>query len=268
MTRSAPLDGSTAPPSSDLDAGAGAGPPQTWDAPPAWKVWTATLIMGGLAGTVSWLAGEKLVEYFRPATRVVFGSGGPMTIASPQELASTMARNATLAFGVLGGSLGMALGGAGGLLRGSTRRAAMAALVGLALGIGAGVASSLVVLPFYNRVMTLADETNAGDLVTPLLTHGAIWSAIGAACGLAFGIGVGGRSILVRAMLGGLLGGAVGAAVYELIGAIAFPLDHTAQPLSSSWESRLLARQSVALLVAAGAAAAFAEPKRRKPTQP
>jgi hypothetical protein len=254
---------------SPIDEGVGVGSSASPGAgrPCSRHVWGGALAAGGLAGLASWLAGERLVEYYHPATHVVYGSGGPMTIASPEELASTLAKNATLAFGLLGAILGMALGGAGGLLRDSTRSATAAGLVGLALGLGVAVASSLAVLPIYNRVVARADETNAGDLLPSLLTHGAIWSAIGGACGFAFGLGMGGRSLILRSVLGGLVGGALGAAVYELVGGVAFPLDRTGQPLSISWESRLLARAAVALFVAAGAAAAYAEPKRRKPPE-
>ncbi|MDR3618778.1 MAG: hypothetical protein P4L85_05460 [Paludisphaera borealis] len=230
--------------------------------PSTQRVWAGALAMGALAGAAAWLVGEFLVDFHRATTHVVFGSGGPMVIASPAELASTLAKNATLAFGVLGALLGVALGGAGGLLRGSTRSATVAGILGLAVGLATGVASSMAVLPIYNRIMDRSDETTAGDLLVPLLTHGAIWSAVGAACGLAFGIGLGGRSRVLRSVLGGLVGGALGAAVYELIGAFAFPLDRTVQPLSISWESRLLAREAVAVFVAAGAAAAYAEPRR------
>lgn len=266
--RDASLGGPAAASWSDLDAGVG--PREEIPPPPLRRrqVWAAALAMGGLAGLASWAVGEYCVEYYRPATRVVWGMGVAMTISSPEELASTLARNATLAFGLSGAVLGLALGGAGGLLRGSTRSATVAGLVGLVLGLGAGVASSLIVLPTYNRIMDRADETNAGDLLAPLLAHGVIGSAVGAACGLAFGIGLGGRSRIVRCILGGLVGGAAGAAVYELVGAFAFPLDKTGQPLSISWASRLLARGAAALCIAAGAAAAYAEPRPRKPRGP
>jgi hypothetical protein len=258
--------GPPAAPGPDLDVG----PIGKADArrPPAWRVWAAALTMGALAGLASWYVGEQYVEFYRPKTRQVQGMGGPMTIVTPQERAATIANNATVAFGILGGFLGLALGGAGGLLRGSPRRAAAAGVLGLALGAGAGVAASLIVLPIYNKSMETADETNMGDMLGPLLTHSAIWSAIGAACGLAFGIGLGGGALTIRSVLAGLIGGALGAAVYEMVGAFEFPLDATLQPLSNSWQTRLLGRAAVALLVAAGCAAAYAEPRRRTRPEP
>ena len=66
----------------------------------------------------------------------------------------------------------------------------------------------------------------------PLLTLGSICSSVGAAGGLAFGIGLGGRDRWMKSLLGGLVGAALATVVYELVGAIAFPTDKTELPIS------------------------------------
>jgi hypothetical protein len=83
--------------------------------------------------------------------------------------------------------------------------------------------------------------------------------------GLAFGLGLGAnRRRLARAAIGGLIGAALGAAVFELLGAVAFPLANTPRPLALTWTARLVARLLVASLAAIGAAAMIAsEPATR-----
>ncbi len=91
------------------------------------------------------------------------------------------------------------------------------------------------------------------DITVPLLIHAAIWASAGAAAGLAFGLGARERGRrLLQAALGGLFGAIVGAAVYELVGAVAFPLDKTVEPISLTWASRLLAHSAACLFAAIG----------------
>ena len=72
----------------------------------------------------------------------------------------------------------------------------------------------------------------------------------------------------MRCALGGLLGGVFATMVYDLIGAFAFPLDKTSQPVSATVVTRLFAHFAVAVFVAAGAALVAAEPSRRSPPPP
>jgi hypothetical protein len=233
------------------------GTPTPPDAPSAASLAAFALGAGLLAALVSWGIGEAVVEHFRPKTHVVFGSGGPMTIASPEELMATQAKNATLAYAILGAVAGLALGLAGGLARSSLRHGIIAAIVGLALGAAAGGLVSWRAIPFYHRFQDAQEEKASMNITVPLFIHGAIWSAVGAAGGLAFGLGAGGGGRIARALVGGLIGAAIGAAVYELVGALAFPLDKTVEPISQGWPSRLLARSAVTILAAAGIALAF-----------
>ena len=97
-----------------------------------------------------------------------------------------------------------------------------------------------------------------------MLLHGGIWSAIGAAGGLAFSVGLGGRGRAVRALLGGLLGAFGGTMIYELIGGLAFPVAEADRPVSATWGTRLIARLAVASLAAVGTAIAAQDPKSKR----
>ena len=113
------------------------------------------------------------------------------------SLAEIGIRNGIIAFGALGGATGLALGLAGGLIRRSALRAIAAGATGLLLGGGIGVALSWLILPIYY------EHSTGGELTYSLMVHGGVWVAVGAAAGLAFGIGLGGWLAL-----GGMLAGA------------------------------------------------------------
>ena len=82
----------------------------------------------------------------------------------------------------------------------------------------------------------------SAEMASSLLVHGLPWAAVGAAGGLAFGIGLGGRARAVRGLLGGLLGAIAGAFLYEIIGALALPDARSSSPsprrgASACWHS-------------------------------
>jgi hypothetical protein len=158
--------------------------------------------------------------------------------------------SAAVSFAQQGAILGLALGLAGGLARRSPRAGLTAAALGLALGAAAAGGAALVLVSIYFR----NESPEFDPLVLSLLTHAGIWSAAGAAAGLAFGVGLGGRVRAARAALGGLLGAVGGTLVYEMVGALAFPLAKTSQPVSETVVTRLLAHLAVAALVAVGTA--------------
>ncbi len=91
-------------------------------------------------------------------------------------------------------------------------------------------------------------------MLLPILLLGGIWSAVGAAGGLAFGIGMGGRDRILLGALGGLVGAALGTILYEVLGAMAFPIAETGSPIAATSPTRLLGRVMVTLSAAAGAA--------------
>ena len=109
-------------------------------------------------------------------------------------------------------------------------------------------------------------DPESGDLVLPVLTHGAIWSAVGAIGGLAFGLGLGGRGRWNVTVVGGLVGGAAAAVVYEVVGALAFALNNTDLPLSTSITTRVMAQSLVAILSAVGVVLALSQSPRQQAT--
>jgi hypothetical protein len=140
----------------------------------------------------------------------------------------------------------------------------VAGLAGAVLGILGGVGASWVLLPIFYQYQSPI----SGDLILPLLTHGGVWSVVGAAGGLALGLGLGSLGRALRAGLGGLLGAAVGAIAFEAVGAFAFPNDETDQPISKTWVTRLIVRLLIAIPAAAGAALAVQTgPRAKQPTE-
>jgi hypothetical protein len=162
----------------------------------------------------------------------------------------------------MGGFLGLTMGLAGGLARRSVLASAWAAIGGLILGTAAGASTALVLVSnFFQR-----HDPQSGDLVFPLLTHGAIWSVVGAIGGLAFGLGFGGRGRWITTALGGLVGAAAATIIYEIVGALAFATSKTDQPVSSSITARGMAQLLVAILSAVGAFLALRQSPQRQAT--
>jgi MFS family permease len=210
--------------------------------------WGWALSAGVIAGVASGLVGE--------ASRKMFPSAlSPKIEAFPTpEGQLKVIRDRTVSAAVIfaqqGAILGLALGMAGGLARRSPRAGLAAAALGLVLGAAASGGAALGLVPIYFR----NENPEYDPLVLSLLTHAGIWMAAGAAAGLAFGVGLGGRARAARAAMGGLLGAAGGTMLYEMVGALAFPLAKTSQPVSEAVATRLLAHLAVAALVAVGAA--------------
>jgi len=90
---------------------------------------------------------------------------------------------------------------------------------------------------------------------------------VGAAGGLAFGIGLGGRDRWVKSLVGGLLGAALGTVAYEVIGAVAFPTDKTELPISLSPRTRAMLHLLVAVMAATGSALALGLSSTRRSTE-
>jgi hypothetical protein len=207
------------------------------------------------AGLASWLGGEITYGSFRPATVMIQMMGRPELSATPATRAAADAKNAALAFAMLGAALSLALGVVGGLSRRSARAAVHAALIGGPIGgsLGGAMAWVLTILDYRIR------DPSSHSLLIPLLLHGGIGAAVGAAGGLALGLGLEERDSTARAAAGGALGALLGAVLYEVIGAIAFPLADTVQTIAVSWPPRLLDRFLIATLTAALAGVAVGE---------
>jgi hypothetical protein len=227
-------------------------------------LWGWVLGAGVLAGLLTWGGGEVAWEGVRSAQ-------APKIIARPtaadrDTVIRQIVSSTAVSFIQEGAILGVVLGLAGGFARRSARAALLAALVGGGLGAAVAAAAAHGLLPIYYR--NVDDE--GSSLTLPLLTHGGIWAAAGAVAGLAFGLGLGGRGRWLRCALGGLLGGIAATMVYELVGALAFPLDKTSQPVSATVVSRLFAQFTVAVFVAAAAGLGLAQSpsSRRAPADP
>jgi hypothetical protein len=218
---------------------------------PPVRVWALALTAGLIAGGASWLIGESVHGRFAPPDARTGRRLSPEQIQSRRmAIDASQVLEAAVAFGSLGVVLGLALGLAGGCARGSARAALIAAIAGSIIGGAAGAIIPRILLPIYYRV----HNPDRDDLILAILIHGGAWSVIGAAAGTAFGIGLGGRGRALRALLGGLLGATAGVLVYELVGAVAFPLDGTSDPISATSGTRLFARLAVTIFTSAGAA--------------
>jgi hypothetical protein len=167
---------------------------------------------------------------------------------------------------MLGAALGAILGLAGGLARGSVRAGLGAAAAGALAGLAvAGAVSAVAVLLFFRF-----HDPEFGGLVVPALVHGVLFASIGGACGLALGLGLGGRREIAPAVLGGMVGGLVGAVLFEVILAVLFPLLRMDMPIPMERLARLAMHLSGAVLIAAVAAWSVTSrtPAGTKPTGP
>ena len=140
------------------------------------------LVAALLAGTASSLAGEAIMhEYGANLSPPVKRQLSPEEI---QRWHGARLYCPAATFSTMGGLLGLAMGMAGGLARGSIIRGAWAAIVGFLLGTIVATSAALVFVSlFYKK-----HDPETADLVLPMLMHGAIWSAVGAIGGLAFGL--------------------------------------------------------------------------------
>jgi hypothetical protein len=216
------------------------------------RAWALTLAISLAAGLIAWGCSEMML-----VPEIAHGKkGGPARVL-PEVPAS---RNAMVVFGMLGAAIGLGLGLAGGLIRRSVLRAVPAAVLGLILGGLAGAGVSWLTLPVYYG------HIQSNDLAYSLLVHGGSWTALGAAAGLAFGIGRGGWGRLPRCLLGAASAALLATIIYELAGMFLFPTAMTDRPLSKTSDTRLMAQLLVAGMVAAGAllseSRAVAAPRR------
>jgi hypothetical protein len=216
---------------------------------------------GAAAALVSWLLIETTLDSFKP---IATPKGGrPFLAPGAEERATAGIRNAALAMGLMGTTLGLSLGLAGGLARQSARAGAVAALLGLVLGAAAGAGATVAAVPLASRIHERDPGNMSAEMASSLLVHGLPWTAVGAAGGLAFGIGLGGRARPSRGLFGGLLGAVAGVFLYEIIGALALPGSKIIDPIAATWGIRLLAQVLAVIPAAAGIAAIVPYPTDR-----
>jgi hypothetical protein len=233
--------------------------------PPA-RLWIWALAAGLAAGSVAAIGGEAAYKLFRPPMMLPanFDSLGQydkpdvLSAVLRKETPGVEAKNTAVAYGLLGAALGGALGLAGGLARRSARSGLTAALVGALAGGAIGAILSAVLTPVFFR--ELDPETG---MMLGLMVHSGIWVPIGAASGLALGVGLGGRRTIALALFGGLAGAALGTMAYEVVNALAFPNGRLDQLIPDGRGSRILADLSVAVFASLGAALGLQERRRK-----
>ncbi len=236
----------------------GGGPAASGPAPGAAHpplLWAWALGAALVAGLMSWYIGERTLDSFKPSLAASQNrfDPGPMR----REMAVTVPRNVAIAYGTLGALLGFTMGLAGGMARRSAGIGLAAALGGALLGTVAGAALSFALVPYF---MASFDPTQP-TLMKMILTRGGIWAAIGAAAGLAFGLGSGHRWHLVRVLLGGFLGAIAGTIAFEVSNALIDPLGKNDQTIPTTLLARLLAYLCVAVGVAVGIALTARDPR-------
>ncbi len=184
------------------------------------------------------MIGEKTHDLI-PAEKVKKNVMGN-TIMEPNDATNAVAatRNGAVTFGVLGLCLGASLGIAGGLARRSSGGALAGGLLGAILGLASGAGVSWVLLP---RFIAVRDEYFDYDLFISMGMHGLIWGLLGAAGGVAFAVGLGRYRLSAWLLFAGFIGAILGALGYDIIGAVYFTRANTDDPISGTWQTRLLA---------------------------
>jgi hypothetical protein len=227
----------------------------------AWLVAIAS-VAGSLAGVAAWLASEAILESYWAALKPTVRRD--LDAADVRRFARALVMSASATFTALGALVGLSLGLAGGLARRSAAAGAKAALLGCVVGAGATAAVSLLAVPYFFK----NHDPQSHDLTLPLLTLASIGSSIGAAGGLAFGIGIGGRDRWLKSLVGGLIGAALGTVIYEIVGAIAFPAARTHLPISETATTRAMLHILVAGYAGVGAAYALGLSSKKRAAGP
>jgi hypothetical protein len=215
-----------------------------------------SVVAGLAAGLLAWAIGEMRVVNAGPVEKQVnfMGTGFMVPQITHEARLEGVRMTATKADAIVAGLTGLLLGLVGGAAIGSGRRAALAGGVGLVVGGLAGAVVSWATMPLFEEWR--APDT--GALLPSLVMHGLFWLPAGIAGGLALGLGL--RDRVGLAVAGGVMGALLATVLYELVGALAFPLASTGDPVSTTWLTRLLARLLVASFTAMGAALVLSRP--------
>jgi hypothetical protein len=224
--------------------------PSTENAVTPSPVWRITLACGGTAGIISWALGELAQGAFKPVlVKQVMLTG---TFIQPTLITENVAdfKNAMLAFALLGGAMALAMGIAGGLGARSIVRGLTVGSIGATIGALVGAGVSRLVLPiFYRR---LSPDPN--DVMTPILVHGAIWTALGAVSAISFAIGIKARRDFFYIVVNACVAAFSASFLYHMAAEGLFPAANSSEPIANSAAARLLAAVFVTMLVAVGAA--------------
>jgi len=216
---------------------------------PSGRDWAWVLSVSMAAALLTWGLGESGWLRVKPTDAVTSMMGRTMNGSTGETRQVAATRTAGLVYASFGALLGAGLALAGGMAGGRPRRVVVAAAVGAAVGGVVGAGASMAVFTAFHRMA----GDHAGDLVPAFAMHASVWAPLGAAAGLALGLGRRGPGGLLAAAIGGIAGALVGALVYEGVGAFAFPLDETTTPVSTSAITRLLNFLLLAVTASIGA---------------
>jgi tryptophan-rich sensory protein len=213
--------------------------------------WAIALACGAAAGLGSWFAGERAHVAYKPRMFVVQVLSLTALEPSRESQRDADLKNATLVYAIQGALMGLAMGYAGGLVVRSPVRGLKVGLLALVAGGLVGAVASLALVPFFYR--QLIPDTN--DLLSPVLIHGGIWTAIGAVGGIAFAIAM--RESKRRsadAVAGACFGAVLATIFFHALAAAVFPDSQSTQAVADTTIVRLMAMSLVSVLVAIGAA--------------
>jgi hypothetical protein len=234
-------------------------------------LWLAATTVGVLAGLVSGLAAEStdhaypLEVHYPPGFEKMSGykkdAFRSMSMVAAQRVLERKRTGA--AYGILGLVLGVAMGLTGGLWSGSAQRGFLGAIVGGLAGALAGWGLSTELVPLFFRFL----DPESG-LVWLFAAHAGIFGGVGAAGGLALGVGLGDRAASWRAIIAGFCGGLAGAFLLETFLAVGYPLLRTFEPVPPERLPRLEAHLAVAVCSALLASIAAGSPKRSSDSEP
>jgi hypothetical protein len=127
----------------------------------------------------------------------------------------------------------------------------------------AGAVLSLALVPLFFRFLN-----PESGLIWLFATHAAIFAGVGAAGGLALGMGLGDRMALWRVVIAGLCGGLAGAFLLETFLTVAYPLLPTFEPVPSERLPRLEAHLGVAFCCALLGGIAAGSPRSHFQSEP
>src|SRR5262249_1954505 len=136
------------------------------------------------AAVLASLLGELAYSVIKPElvkTTVLLQTFMEVTVET--DKAATI-RNIIASAAIFGGVLGLAMGLAGGLTARSITRGVIVGLIAAPITAALAAAVARALLPFLFRRMV----PDPNDLMTPILVHGGIWAAVGAAGAMAFAI--------------------------------------------------------------------------------
>lgn len=219
-------------PSEDLDAEARI-PSRSTSA----RLWKWALVTSCLVAIASWIVGETRLVQVVPRRGHFSAAGKTVEGISTQERDLASVTSEARIHTVIGATLGLTMG----LLGAFHRRTGPGTLLviaaaGTICGLFAGCAVSLGILPRAGEWTQAA--TN--ETLVAVLLKGTIWALLGAAGGLALGLGLGGWRQICLCLASGLAGGVLGAIGYEILAGLFFPLETTGALIPSAALPRFL----------------------------